>query len=660
MGDLSWYANNGTDLSPSKNANSELNWDVRTGALVSTISIDDNITTGATLLTKRSRGTIGNPKILEPNDVISSYITKGFDGHQYLGASFISTFIDEIEAPLLDSYNPDRPGMIRSRLVFGVNDGNGLIGRAAIAPGGELEINVIKSFDNGNIYLNPQGRVIIDDASMLGLGGGSPGNILTTDGRGNLHWSASAQGPRGPQGPQGAPGPRGVAGARGTAGADGAQGPQGIQGPRGIQGERGPQGDTGPRGEQGQQAVFARLVGVVYDYTNLNHSYTGAIGDAYIAEYNGHVWIWTGTLWADVGPVTGQKGDTGATGATGVQGAPGPQGVAGPRGEQGLKGDKGDTGPKGDQGDIGPKGDRGDIGPKGDTGNTGPQGIQGPAGPQGATGAKGDTGDAGPAGTTDYNNLSNKPVVADTSKLAPGDFFILKDDTTVSFGQVAAQNITIGSSGIQIASTGDVHIMGAAGSTVVLGGDSTGGITFSSPTAGINYNNLTNKPTIPSVLDELLDVTLTQVADGQYLTYNGNTQQWVNTTRSNNLLSRRTVSYASPSLAPGASYSTLVTAATGYALYSIQVTAGAWVTVYSSLAARTADASRTISTDPTPGSGVLAETISTTATTTYFTPAVIGFNNDPIPNASAYLKITNNSNSTTAITVAITYLPLEA
>jgi hypothetical protein len=122
---------------------------------------------------------------------------------------------------------------------------------------------------------------------------------------------------------------------------------------------------------------------------------------------------------------------------------------------------------------------------------------------------------------------------------------------------------------------------------------------------------------------------------------------------------RATVATTTTSLANGASATATVAAAKGYALYSIQVSAGAWVTVYTSSATQSADSSRTISTDPTPGSGVIAEAITTSANTTYFTPAVIGFNADGTPSTNMYLKIVNNSGSLAAITVTVTYLKLE-
>ena len=83
------------------------------------------------------------------------------------------------------------------------------------------------------------------------------------------------------------------------------------------------------------------------------------------------------------------------------------------------------------------------------------------------------------------------------------------------------------------------------------------------------------------------------------------------------------------------------------------------MTVYTSSTTQSSDSSRTITTDPTPGSGVIAESITTTATTTYFTPAVIGYNADTSVSTNMYLKIYNNSGSTATITVTITYLKLE-
>ncbi len=84
--------------------------------------------------------------------------------------------------------------------------------------------------------------------------------------------------------------------------------------------------------------------------------------------------VWTGTAWANVGPVQGPQGPPGPQG---------PQGPIGPTGATGPQGATGSTGPAGPQGTQGPTGATGAQGPKGDTGATG---SQGPTGPQGAPG----------------------------------------------------------------------------------------------------------------------------------------------------------------------------------------------------------------------------------------------------------------------------------
>lgn len=123
---------------------------------------------------------------------------------------------------------------------------------------------------------------------------------------------------------------------------------------------------------------------------------------------------------------------------------------------------------------------------------------------------------------------------------------------------------------------------------------------------------------------------------------------------------RETVSVTTTTLTQNQAISQTVVGAKGYALYSIQVSAGAWVTVYSSVAARTADATRSVSTDPANGAGILAEIISTSATTQFFTPAVIGYSAESPPNTNIPLKIVNNTGSSTPITVTLTFLPLES
>ena len=104
-----------------------------------------------------------------------------------------------------------------------------------------------------------------------------------------------------------------------------------------------------------------------------------------------------------------------------------------------------------------------------------------------------------------------------------------------------------------------------------------------------------------------------------------------------------------------------ITAYKGYALYKVKVAEPAWVSLYVSSAARTADASRPITMDPTPGSGVIAEVITqSTNETVLFTPAVIGYNDDSTPSTNVYLKVQNRSGSTQSINVELTVTQLEA
>ena len=125
------------------------------------------------------------------------------------------------------------------------------------------------------------------------------------------------------------------------------------------------------------------------------------------------------------------------------------------------------------------------------------------------------------------------------------------------------------------------------------------------------------------------------------------------------LQSRQTFNAATNSIADGAVGNITITAYKTYSLLKIQTSAAAWVTLYTDQASRTADANRSEATDPLPGSGVIAEVITTAAATQIITPATIGWNNESTPVASVYAKVVNKSGGAAAITVTITVVQLE-
>lgn len=148
---------------------------------------------------------------------------------------------------------------------------------------------------------------------------------------------------------------RGPKGDPGDPGEQGEQGPKGDPGDPGERGERGPKGDPGEqglKGDPGADGTSVTIRGTVPTVGDLPALGETDAGDGYITASDGHLHVWSGTAWTDVGLVRGPKGD---------------KGDKGDRGTDGDKGDKGDTGAKGDQGDTGQKGDQGDTGPRGAT-----------------------------------------------------------------------------------------------------------------------------------------------------------------------------------------------------------------------------------------------------------------------------------------------------
>ena len=120
---------------------------------------------------------------------------------------------------------------------------------------------------------------------------------------------------------------------------------------------------------------------------------------------------------------------------------------------------------------------------------------------------------------------------------------------------------------------------------------------------------------------------------------------------------RGLLSGSSGSLANNATADISITGYKTYALLAISTSAAAWVRIYSSSTARSNDASRTQGTDPSAGSGVIAEVITTGNTTQLLSPAVLGYNES---GTTVYIAITNISGATATINISLTALQLEA
>jgi hypothetical protein len=124
---------------------------------------------------------------------------------------------------------------------------------------------------------------------------------------------------------------------------------------------------------------------------------------------------------------------------------------------------------------------------------------------------------------------------------------------------------------------------------------------------------------------------------------------------------RTTVSGTTGSVGAGSSATLDITGFKTYGLLKVGISSAAWVTLYTDSSSRSSDVGRSYFTDPTPGSGVIAEVRSTSAGVSTFlmSPGVIGWNNDSPTASTIYARVTNNESSSSAITLDLTVVKLE-
>jgi len=296
------------------------------------------------------------------------------------------------------------------------------------------------------------------------------------------------------------------------------------------------------------------------------------------------------------------------------------------------------------------------------------------------------------SGASDYNGSSGITISVDTTSIAN-----LTGTQTLTNKTLSAPNLT---GDLQIdgvsGSNGQVIVSDGAGGLAWGSGGGGGGGSFNGPASStdnaiarfdgttgalaqdsvvtISDAGLITAPSLPSVIPFYHSSSLSLPAasgvngalavtannNSVYFASNGNWTRLATESEAA-IQARQTFTTTTASLANnGVAYPNITSAYKSYLLLKIQVDRAAWVRVYTSSSARSADAGRSIDVDPTPGSGVLAEIITTSAQTQVLTPAVIGFNDDTTVVDTIYLAVTNRSGSTSTVQVTLTALKLEA
>ena len=306
----------------------------------------------------------------------------------------------------------------------------------------------------------------------------------------------------------------------------------------------------------------------------------------------------------------------------------------------------------------------------------------------------------------DYNSLTNKPTIptdygdhstqgyltsyTETDPIVGAVTGIVKADgagnisaavagtdylTTVAFADVTSTPTTVAGYGITDALTsvpaqsfasltGKPTTIAGYGITdaLALGTSSTTALAGDTALFSGDYDDLSNKPTIPTAYtDSDVDTHLNTGSAGtnQVLSWNGSYYDWV-AQGGSGLQSRGSVTGTTGSLADAAEADLDITGFKSYALLTITTDRAARVRLYVTAATRTADASRVEGVDPTSDAGLIAEVITTGAETVIISPGAYGFNLESSPTTTIPCRVTNKSGGTSTVQVDLNVVQLEA
>jgi len=96
--------------------------------------------------------------------------------------------------------------------------------------------------------------------------------------------------------------------------------PEAASIPAGPQGPPGQDGQPGVDGQDGADGTSVNIVGSYAGPASTQPAFSGSnAGDGYLNNADGHLWVWDGTQWADVGEIRGPQGDEGALGLSAYQ-----------------------------------------------------------------------------------------------------------------------------------------------------------------------------------------------------------------------------------------------------------------------------------------------------------------------------------------------------
>ena len=167
-------------------------------------------------------------------------------------------------------------------------------------------------------------------------------------------------------------------------------------------------------------------------------------------------------------------------------------------------------------------------------------------------------------------------------------------------------------------------------------------------------------------ISEFIDVNTTGTyvpSNGQALLWNSDAQEWrpASIGTGLGLTSRSDLIGTTLNITSGTTGDCQIAAYKSYLLSKVVTDRPAWVRIYSSTTARTNDLTRSEATDALPGTGVIAEVITTSGSLTQLiTPGVFGFNSDSPVTNTLYMSVTNKSTGQSFVSVTLTLLQLEA